>query len=161
MKLQVTFGVDADWAGEDGKPAEAGDTLRQRIRRDQALARRVEAGVAQTIAVLPDDVVAAEFDVPDGTANPTGEALVKLDAFRDGAAGHSLVEHGITLYQPRRARRPRKVYIVMRNESERRVCLRAFKTEVGAKQAIVEDINELDGIYDATDYDILPSTLAD
>jgi hypothetical protein len=33
----------------------------------------------------------AEFDVPDGTANPQGEALLKLDAFRDGAAGDGIL----------------------------------------------------------------------
>ena len=63
-----------------------------------------------------------------------------------------------------------QVYIEMRHESEmvgswtipsRRVCLGAYKSKDGALRAIGEDIEELDSLYDESDYDIIPTTLED
>jgi hypothetical protein len=54
-----------------------------------------------------------------------------------------------------------KVHILMRNESDHRVLLGVLKSDNGARQAIAEDREELDGLYDASDYDIIRSTLDD
>jgi hypothetical protein len=57
------------------------------------------------------------------------------------------------------------VFVLFRNNHPeadgRRVCLGVFRTEDGARRALVDDMDELDGVYAADDYETLPQPLED
>jgi hypothetical protein len=53
------------------------------------------------------------------------------------------------------------VYVVVRNEIDRRCVIGVCKSEAGARKRIDEDREELENLYDPEDYAIVPQTLED
>jgi hypothetical protein len=96
-------------------------------------------------------------------------AVSVLDSFKENSSyedyrredGWTDEEFETMLDALREMARGRRVFIVMRNETGRRCCLGAYANKVAAENAIGEDREELDGIYDRNDYDIIESKLED